>query len=413
MIYNYDVKSILVSIIEAIDNFNFLLKNHHKHTATIAYQLGCAYGLDTDKLNNLVLAASIHDIGALYVDERDQLLYIDEQNPKPHEIMGAKMLEDFKPLKDIKEIIRHHHIKYSEIIENTIKKEDVRIECYFLHLADRIDILLETYGKDSYSRTLIIDEINIRFGDIFLPDLKYVFNQLAQDNEFWENIYDLAFHELLLLNIDSDNFKMDNSDIEGLSKIFARIVDFKSSWTKVHSITVGAFANEIGKYLNLNEKSCFELKIAGYLHDIGKIAIPSELLDKTDKLTDEEFQTIKSHAKYSSMILKSISGLGNISKWAIHHHEKRDKSGYPLKISDQKFSIEMDILAFSDILSALLENRPYRKTLPKNTILQILKNLTPNKLDFKVYTVIEANFDDLNNLYYKTIKDNEKNFIQT
>ncbi len=412
MIYNYDVKNILVSIIEAIDNFNFLLKNHHKHTATIAYQLGSSYGLDKDKLNNLVLAASIHDIGALYIDERDQLLYIDEHNPKPHEIMGAKMLEGFEPLKDIKEIIRHHHIKYDDILQNKVDKKDIRLECYFLHLADRIDILLETYGKDSYSRDLIIDEINLRFKTVFLPDLKYVFNELAQDDEFWENIYDLAFHELLMLNIDSNNFKINDSDIDGLSKIFARIVDFKSPWTKVHSITVGAFSNAIGKYLNLDEKTCFELKIAGYLHDIGKIAVPSELLDKVDKLSDEEFKIIKSHAKYSSMILKSIDGLGNISKWAINHHEKRDKTGYPLKISDEKFSIEMDILAFSDILSALLENRPYRKTLPKNTILQILKNLTPNKLNFKVYKVIETNYDSLYNLYYKTIKENEEDYIK-
>ena len=119
------------------------------------------------------------------------------------------------------------------------------------------------------------------------------------------------------------------------------------------------------------------------------------MLDKPGKLDTDEYKTIKMHATYSSLILSRIPALGDIAKWAMLHHEKHDKSGYPLGKGASDFTVEMDILAFADIFAALAENRPYRSALTKEKIVELLRSFTPNLLDVSVFEVIEKNIEFL------------------
>ena len=388
----YSVKSILVSLIESIDLYNFLLKNHHRQTCIIAYQIGNHYNLDSQVLSNVVLASAIHDIGALHVTERDKLLYIDAIDPEPHQIMGERIIGDFAPFAHISHIIRHHHIVYQDILDGKVNRDDIPIECFIIHLADRIDVLYETHPGET---DFIISEINKRFGTVFLPELQDTFNKLASTLEFWEKITDDSFYDLLLMSINDASCVIDDDSLESLAELFSRIVDFKSEWTMNHSKSVSVLADHIARLYGLDEKKCFSLRIAGYLHDIGKIAIPIEVLDKPGKLVTSEYKTIKMHATYSSLILSRIPALGDIAKWAMLHHEKHDKSGYPLGKGAVDFTIEMDILAFADIFAALAENRPYRAALTQEKILELLKSFTPDLLDVSVYDVIEKNMSFL------------------
>lgn len=388
----YSVKSILVSLIESIDLYNYLLKNHHRQTCIIAYQIGNHYNLDSDLLSNVVLASAIHDIGALHVTERDKLLYIDAIDPEPHQIMGERIIGNFAPFAHISKIIRHHHLVYQDILDGKVDRNDIPFECFIIHLADRIDVLLETHSGD---REFVITEINKRFGTIFLPELKDTFNKLASTPEFWEKITDGSFYDLLLMSLNDSTCEIDDASLEALAELFSRIVDYKSEWTMNHSKSVSLLADHIARLYGLDEKKCFSLRIAGYLHDIGKIAIPIEVLDKPGKLDTDEYKTIKMHATYSSLILSRIPALGDIAKWAMLHHEKHDKSGYPLGKGASDFTVEMDILAFADIFAALAENRPYRSALTKEKIVELLRSFTPNLLDVSVFEVIEKNIEFL------------------
>ena len=392
------LKNILASVIKSIDMYNFLLKGHHRRTAIIAYQLGNAYGLDNAKLSDLVLAASVHDIGALHVTERDQLIEIDVDNPEPHEILGASILEVFKPFGPIARIVRHHHIRYDDVVSGKVPEDEVPSECYFLHLADRIDVLLLRNEGQPNHRQIVIDSINERFGSIFLPALREAFDRITSSNAFWENIEESSFNDLLFMSLDNASCEMDQGDIESLAVLFAKIVDCKSPWTSRHSQTVSALACRIGQLMELGPDECFELKIAGYLHDIGKVGISSEVLDKPGKLNEEEFREMKSHAMYSSLILSSINELSNIARWAINHHEKRDGSGYPLGLRENAFTENMDIIAYADIFSALAEDRPYRKGMEPDEISGILQKMAPAQLDEKIFNVIKRNMVDLYSL---------------
>jgi len=392
---NLATKNLVSSVVKAIDKYNYLLKDHHRRTASIAFQLGNMYGLDKTALDNLVLAASLHDIGALSVTERDRLIEIDVEDPKPHEELGAKMLEGFKPFERVSKIVRHHHIIYSEVIDGSIDADEVPFECYLLNLSDRIDVLSLRYAEDENKLYQIKMEIEKRFGKVFNPLLKPTFDALVSSEEFWENIESEAYGELLFLSIDDQFQEITREDVNELAVIFAKIVDLKSHWTSTHSQTVGMLANKICRMMSLSEEDCFDITIAGYLNDIGKVSVPTEIIDKPGYLDDNEFKTMKSHALYTNIILNSIHGFNRITKWASSHHEKRDGSGYPRKLSENQFDIQMDILAYADIFSALTEDRPYRSALGKDELVELLATYAPEKLSMDVYQIILNNIDEL------------------
>lgn len=392
MVKKICIKNVMVSLIKSIDSFNYLLKDHHRRTAIIAYQLGNIYGLDKHRMDDLVLAASLHDIGALYVSERDQLIQADVENPRDHELNGAKMLEDFAPFASIAKIIGRHHIKYENVLLGLVDASEVPLESYFLHLADRVDVLLLKYGND-HSR--VIEEIKSRFGTIFAPFLLDTFIKATSNIEFWATISFDSYHDLLMRSLDDAHYDIDAEGIESLARLFAHIIDFRSPWTTRHSETVSLLAYRLGQLMGFPEDICWELKISGYLHDIGKIAIPVELINKPGKLTPEEFERVKNHVVYSTLILSPISEFENIVSLVSNHHEKRDRSGYPLKPKEELLYLQTDVLSFADIFSALSENRPYRMGMNKEELIATLTEFTPEKLSESVYDVIIEHFDEL------------------
>ena len=129
-------KELLITIIQSLDLINAILKNHHRRTAIISYHIGKAFGLDTEDLKLLVMAASLHDLGALTVVERDQLLQMDVENPNPHAIMGSAMLEGLPYFEEIAEIVLHHHLEWCQAEALSPRVADI---CCLLHLSDRID----------------------------------------------------------------------------------------------------------------------------------------------------------------------------------------------------------------------------------------------------------------------------------
>jgi HD-GYP domain-containing protein (c-di-GMP phosphodiesterase class II) len=105
-----------------------------------------------------------------------------------------------------------------------------------------------------------------------------------------------------------------------------------------------------------------EMKIAGLLHDIGKIILPARLLNKAEKLTDEEFDIIKTHAETSYQILKSVDEYVTIAGFVLHHHEHWDGTGYPAGLKGEEIPIQSRIIAVADAFEAMTAKRPYQKT---------------------------------------------------
>ena len=125
----------------------------------------------------------------------------------------------------------------------------------------------------------------------------------------------------------------------------------------------------------LLENICQKMYLAGALHDIGKVAIGNEILEKPEKLTDEEFKTMKHHAVYTYYILSGIDDFEEIRDWAALHHEKLNGKGYPFGKTADELNEQERIMACIDIYQALTEDRPYKKGLSHEKACDILDDM--------------------------------------
>ena len=158
-----------------------------------------------------------------------------------------------------------------------------------------------------------------------------------------------------------DSTKEREDILIGILIALTRAIDAKSPWTAGHSERVTKFAEAIGRDLHFNEDEMRALTISAILHDIGKIAVPEQILDKPGKLTDEEFDVIKKHPQTGADIISSIPSYESILAGIVHHHERWDGKGYPRGLSEKDIPLIARIICIADVYDALTEDRPYRK----------------------------------------------------
>lgn len=382
--------SVITALTEAFDLLNVLLKNHHRRVAVMSYHIAREMGLSGQLLKNTVVAASLHDLGALKAKERDELIHLDIVDPKPHAAMGYKMLKDLPYFDLAAKIVLHHHDRYRE----TIAAGQTPVESYIIHLADRIDILIREDTPVSAQVAYIERQVAALGERYFMPEAMDAFFRCSKRDYFWLDLDHMPLSQLMGEVLEEEHELPLNADLlEQLAFSLARIIDFRSPFTKAHSLSVGEVAYELALAYGFDREKSQSIKVAGYLHDIGKIGVPTEILDKPAKLDDEEFSVMKSHSYYTHQILGQIKGLEDIIAWASSHHERHNGEGYPYGLNHDKLTIESDIITFSDVFCALLEDRPYRHPMAREEVLSILKKNIVAGCNEVLYDAIERNYD--------------------
>jgi putative nucleotidyltransferase with HDIG domain len=161
----------------------------------------------------------------------------------------------------------------------------------------------------------------------------------------------------------------------GTVKAIASMIETRDPYTAGHQRRVADLARTIATEIGLKSDRIEGLRIAGMIHDIGKIVVPAEILSKPGKLTTIEFSLIKNHVQAGYDILKDIEFPWPVARIVHEHHEKMDGSGYPCNLSDQETLIESKILTIADVVEAMASHRPYRPGLGLNAALdEIAKN---------------------------------------
>ncbi|HOG02735.1 MAG TPA: HD domain-containing protein, partial [Accumulibacter sp.] len=138
------------------------------------------------------------------------------------------------------------------------------------------------------------------------------------------------------------------------------IVDAKSHFTAAHSLGVAQLARYLGERVGLPADALAEVEVAGLMHDVGKLCVPDEIVDKPAPLTPLEFSVMERHSFETYQILRHIPGLEQVAEWAAFHHEALNGHGYPFRRSAERLSPEARIIAVADIFQALAQERPYR-----------------------------------------------------
>ena len=177
-------------------------------------------------------------------------------------------------------------------------------------------------------------------------------------------------------------------DIEGERFItvmldLAAAVDLRFSGTARHSETVGRYAEMMARELGLADGRIGRVRLAGLLHDIGKVGIPDAILNKPDRLGDDEFALIQTHPALGAQILEHPS-LGDIRPWVASHHERPDGRGYPLGLSGDELGIEARILAVADSYEAMTSDRAYRRSIGTDAARRELVRCAGGQFDHEV-----------------------------
>lgn len=178
---------------------------------------------------------------------------------------------------------------------------------------------------------------------------------------------------------------------DGLYRIIS-LFERKDSYTANHSRKVALISEFIGKKAGLRGTALRNLTIAALLHDIGKIGVPEHIIDKQDKLTDEEFKIMKKHVNLGAEIFRLYPEISHLSDIVLHHHERIDGSGYPEGLKGDEIPFAARIIAIADVYEALTADRPYHKaTSPE----QAVRTMASMPLDPMLLEIVKNDFQEL------------------
>ncbi len=185
----------------------------------------------------------------------------------------------------------------------------------------------------------------------------------------------------------------------GTLKVLTAAVDAKDPYTRGHSERVASLGAQLATKLGFNPETIEAIRVAGLLHDIGKIGVPEAILRKPGKLTDEEFDFVKKHPEIGYRILKDLPSLSLHLPGVLHHHERWDGRGYPYGLRGAAIPMVARILAFADTFDAMSSNRSYRCAMARPWILEEIRKGSGTQFDpqlVELFTFLDfAEFDKL------------------
>jgi len=387
---------LLMSLSNAVDLVSPVVANHHKRVAYIAHGIARRAGFSTAEQHQLVMAAAVHDIGAFSLQERVDSLQFEMENPHRHARLGYLFLKRFDLFSDMATLVRYHHVDWADGLGARSEGAAVPMGSHLLHLADRVDTLIDGRRNILGQAQGIGCKIAEHAGSLFVPDLVRTFEELAAKEYFWLDAASPSIDQILSRQVKLPTVELDLEGLLGLARLLAHIIDFKSPFTSTHSSGLAESAAALAKLVGFSPTECQQMRIAGYLHDLGKLAIPAEILQKPAPLTEEEFALMRSHALHTRRILESISDLDTINDWASSHHERLNGQGYPFHEGDQDISLGARIMAVSDVFTALTEERPYQKTMTSQEALEVLQRLADRSaLDPKIVSLLGLHVEEV------------------
>ncbi len=395
---NIPITDIVLSLASAIDLIDPSITNHHKRVAYISYNIAKEMNLSDEEIKDLVLASLLHDCGAVNLAERNSLFDFefgsDMLQRNSHGYKGWFILRDSSQLKAAAEIIQFHHTYWEKRSDIYLQEYTIPMSSYILHLADRVDILINRNQEILKQRRYIENMITSGSGTMFMPEVVEAFNNLVSKPYFWFDIVSQYLDEIIKRVMSPYKVYINSSSLHEYANITHRIIDFRSRFTATHSIGVATSSSLIANKLGFNVSDTELMHSAGLMHDLGKLCITECILEKPGPLDTNEYNLIKSHTYHTYRILNSIPGLSKVRDWASFHHEKLDGTGYPFGLSSNQLDLGSRIMAVSDMFTALTEDRPYRHAMPLENAMEIINN--SKNLDYDVKACLNENLEEIN-----------------
>ncbi|SDI23071.1 HD-GYP domain-containing protein [Propionivibrio dicarboxylicus] len=374
-----NVRHILFALSDALDLVGIDDVAHGKRVGIMAAECARKAGDSTAEISALFDLGLLHDIGVSSSITHDHLVQeFDWNDAQNHCEIGYGLLNNYSRLTWAALPVKYHHTRWDCLPVERLG-ESVATRANLIYLTDRVDGLAAAHYADGsllMSTQAIRQFIEKCAGSYFSPALVEMFLDASRSEAFWLSLEPRSIQaymsEMFALG---DYCSMALPELKQVAEIFSRIVDAKSPFTAEHSHGVASLAKHIGQRMSVSPENCDKLEIAGLLHDIGKLRVPDDVLDKPGKLDERERKIMNSHSFETYQILRCIPGLEDISRWASCHHEEPNGNGYPFHIDARTLELEARILRVADIFQAMVQNRPYRRGLSQADVRLFMADL--------------------------------------
>lgn len=367
-----DNKSILGIIRRFCGYIDPRLTEHGSHVAYIIFRmLQFSSEYTEQERRDIFYVAQLHDVGAYKTEEMTRIIKFETEDIWEHSFYGYLFIRYFSPLKDLAPAIFLHHINWDILENEAILSPKLKDLSQLINVADTIDVSM-TLKKWSWEETL--SHLKAGKGTDFAPhivDLAAQVNFEQSVDYEWKT--DHGYFDFLTRT------PLSAEDITDYLKMLVFIIDFRSHHTVTHTISTVTISYELGKLLHMNEDQLNRILCGSLLHDLGKIAVPVEILEYPGKLSYQAMVVMKTHVNLTEEIFGgSIDE--TIQRISLRHHEKLNGSGYPKGLTAQDLTTEERLVAIADIISALTGTRSYKDSFSQDRILTILTKMKDDGL---------------------------------
>lgn len=369
---------------QVVDMVNTNLANHHQRTAYLADQLCRRLDFNKEDHQAVIMSALMHDVGVIPLRIKvDDLLY--ENDLDLHSWSGWMMLRDCPVFAREAALIRYHHSSWANIKNLAYDKFTKAKLANVVNLADHLDIVSRSGKKPKEVARDLKKETG--FAPFYLAAAADLLIDADIFNDLGERAKKMELPQSMDLSISME-------DMVIFADVFAALIDSRSPFTASHSRSVANIALYLHKLAGLPKEDAVNIFMAGLLHDIGKMAVPVELIEKRGRLTSREYELVCTHAAVSWQTLSHLPGFHKVAAWGALHHERLDGSGYPFGLSGKALPAEARIMAVADVLAALTEDRPYRLGFRPEAAAGIMQNMARSKaLDEDLVSLACKNID--------------------
>lgn len=376
---------------------NQKIMNHGEITGYILYKMMEYENTYTEQhyteqeMVDYTMLAILHDIGLYKEDNVKNVTDFETKNLWPHSIYGFLFLKYLSPMGDKAEVVLYHHLDYNRL--GMIQSRYMHI-IEMLSLADKMDTFLHM-KDEKLEQDYFIKYRDIKFSGAALDLFQKAEERYGITANLVNGKYRQELDVLLAKRAFSEQYK------RGFLEMLVYTIDFRSEHTVIHTLATVNFAEQLGRLARLSGKDLRDLHYGALLHDLGKIAIPLNILESTGRLSDDEMKIMKAHVRITEMILEGVVD-DAVLQIAVRHHEKLDGTGYHKGLKAEDLTLPQQIIAVADILSALYGKRSYKEPFSKEKILDIMKSDAENgKINKNVVTSLERNYDKIINEFEK------------
>ena len=393
MILNFtDMLYALSYALDAVESeFNGIMEGHGKRVAWISACMGRTAGMSRRELidltglailhDNAVVEFAYHDPAESAPDRKKYVMFEDWDSFRGHCIRGEKRIRLMPFITNPENVILYHHENADGSGPFGKTAENIPPAAQIIHLADTVDVYLH-FGRISEKDREQVERFVLgNRGIMFSPRIVDLFMETF-DTAMVKSVEEMGVTRSLRSVVPEGVKDFSPKEIQGITDFFAGIVDDKSSFTRDHSVGVARKAEEMARFYGWSEEKAERFRFAGAFHDIGKLVVNNDILEKPGRLTGDEFLEMQNHASQTYKVLSGIRGCEDITEWAANHHEKLDGSGYPRGLTEQQLSFEDRLMACIDVYQALREKRPYKDGLTHSRTIAVMRDMAARrKLD--------------------------------